>query len=211
MLLLFFSWRNFSCWVFFCVISQFCCWFHHHHHFFVTQHLVSCLFHVCCRCYCCCCWCWGVGIGDDFHACEEEASLHCEDCGLVLLQCWCEDCGLLLLQCCCEDFVGCFGCKCCFEDCGLLLLQCFCFEDCGLLLLQCYCFEDCGLLLLQCCFADYVWVHQTPDDCNLFAVRKREKETGTNKRKKPTGYTHRQPGWVVMVCFFLTFVWCFFG
>ncbi len=195
MLLLFFSWRSFSCWVFF-VISQFCCWLHHHHH---HHHDVFCnptfgfMFVVVVVVDGLGCWDWWW-----FHACEEEASLHCEDRGLVLLQCWCEDCGLVLLQCCCEDFVGCFGCKCCFEDCGLLLLQCFCFEDCG-------------LLLLQCCFADYVWVYQTPDDCNLFVVRKRRERNRNNKRKKPTGYTHRQPGWVVMVCFFLTFVWCFFG
>jgi hypothetical protein len=46
-----------------------------------------------------------------------------------------------------------------------------------------------GCFLLQCCFADYVWVHQTPDDCNLFAVRKREKETGTTRERNPQG-TH---------------------
>jgi hypothetical protein len=45
------------------------------------------------------------------------------------------------------------------------------------------------LLLLQCCFQDYVWVHQTPDDCNLFAVRKREKETGTTRERNQQG-TH---------------------
>lgn len=90
--------------------------------------------------------------------------MHCEDCGLVLLQCWCEDCGLLLLQCCCEDFVG---CSCC----------------------SAFVFQDSRLLLLQCCFQDYVWVHQTPDDCNLFAVRKREKETGTTRERNQQG-TH---------------------
>lgn len=34
-----------------------------------------------------------------------------------------------------------------------------------------------------------MWVHQTPDDCNLFAVRKREKETGTTRERNQQG-TH---------------------
>ncbi len=85
--------------------------------------------------------------------------------------------------------VGCFCCNAVEKILWVALVANAVLKIVGCSCCSAFVFQDSRLLLLQCCFQDYVWVHQTPDDCNLFAVRKREKETGTTRERNQQG-TH---------------------